>query len=163
MTISRRTTTLVAAGLLAAYAVLSLLASLGRGPAFDETAHIAAGYNVWLRHDLRFRPRERRLYKALGYLAAPQPLRPVFPDRLDSDWRNAEFFAVGYKLLFKLGNDPLWILLVCRAMVMAFSCRPWSAGIFLFAVPLRECRSTDISFLVLLLSFDAGVWGFGFH
>ena len=111
-----RLTGVIVAGLLTLYFAMAVSASWQKSPAFDEPAHLTAGYNVWLHHDFRFDPANGDFVKRWAAL----PLmfsRPAFPPIDDPQWREGEFFDVGFKFFFKCGNDPASLLAQGRAMV----------------------------------------------
>ena len=107
---------LAVALLLGLYFVLGLSASRDKSPAFDETTHLTAGYNIWLNGDFRFDPANGDFVKR--WSALPLLLsRPAFPSSNDPMWRQGEPFVVGYKFLFESGNSVPELLLQARAMV----------------------------------------------
>jgi hypothetical protein len=168
----------LAAALLAFYFIMAVSASRQKGPAFDETDHLAAGYNAWLNHDFSLDPGNGDFVRRW----ATVPLlfsKPAFPSLSDPNWRKAQSFGVGYKLLFELGNDPAAILLQCRCMVallgvvlgaLVFACSRRLFGdlggiisltLFVFCphmLAYGALVTTDLAFALALLASTWFVW-----
>jgi hypothetical protein len=175
---SSRKILVVAAGLLAFYFIMAVSASRGKGPAFDETDHLAAGYNAWLNHDFCLDPGNGDFVRRWATL----PLlfsKPAFPPLSDSNWRNAQAFGVGHEFLFSLGNDPASILLPCRCLVallgvalgaLIFACSRrlfgdlggiFSLGLFVFCphmLAYGALVTTDLAFALALLASTWFIW-----
>ncbi|HXC01196.1 MAG TPA: glycosyltransferase family 39 protein [Opitutaceae bacterium] len=175
---SSRKILLVAAVLLAGYFIMAVSASREKGPAFDETDHLAAGYNAWLNHDFCLDPGNGDFVRRWATL----PLlfsKPAFPPLSDSNWRNAQSFGVGHEFLFSLGNDPASILLPCRCMVallgvvlgaLIFACSRklfgdlggiFSLGLFVFCphmLAYGALVTTDLAFALALLASTWFIW-----
>jgi len=105
------------AALLALYAALAYSAAWHKGPSFDEEEQIAAGYDMWVRHDFRMETANGDLVKRWATL----PLlvsRPHLPPTTDRRWREGEPYVVGYEFFFQCGNAAESLLRQCRAMMV---------------------------------------------
>jgi hypothetical protein len=117
MAFSTRSTTITAlvALLLATYAWIGWSASLGKGPAFDESAHLTAGYSYWKFNDYRLQPENGNLpqrWAALPLLA----LKPRLAIEDTSDhWTEADVWKIGQSFLYESGNSPELLLSAGRA------------------------------------------------
>jgi hypothetical protein len=175
---SSRNILVVAAALLAFYFIMAVSASREKGPAFDETDHLAAGYNAWLNHDFSLDPGDGDFVRRW----ATVPLlfsKPAFPSLSDPNWRKAQAFGVGNELLFSLGNDPAAILLQCRCMVallgvvlgaLVFACARRLFGnlggiisltLFVFCphmLAYGALVTTDLAFALALLASTWFIW-----
>jgi hypothetical protein len=170
-----RTPVVIAAILLVGYFIMALSASREQGPTFDETAHIVAGYNVWLNHDFRFDPGNGDFLKRWATL----PLlfsKPAFPPLSEQSWRDAEYYVVGNELLYNPGNNPASILLQCRSMVallgvalgaLVFVCSRSlfgdlggliSLGLFVFCPHMLAYGALVTTDLAFALAFLASTW-----
>jgi 4-amino-4-deoxy-L-arabinose transferase-like glycosyltransferase len=117
MAFSTRTTitTALVALLLATYAWVAWSASLGKGPAFDESAHLTAGYSYWKFNDYRLQPENGNLpqrWAALPLLALGPRLDPA--DAADR-WMAADVWKIGQRFLYESGNSPELMLSAGRA------------------------------------------------
>ncbi len=168
----------MAAALLVFYFIMAVSAAREKGPAFDETDHLAAGYNAWLNHDFSLDPGNGDFVRRWATL----PLlfsKPAFPSLSDPNWSKAQSFGVGYKLLFGLGNDPASILLQCRCMVallgvalgaLVFACSRRLFGnlggiisltLFVFCphmLAYGALVTTDLAFALALLASTWFIW-----
>jgi hypothetical protein len=165
--------------LLGIYLTMALTAIDRQGPAFDEVDHLAAGYNIWLRHDFRLNPANGDLVKRWAAI----PLlwsKPAFPPTTDPDWRSAEYFPVGWKFLFRSGNDPDALLRQGRLMVgllavaLGLGVFVWTRHLFgpaagLLALTLfafcphmlahGALITTDLSIALMLFAAVGCIWG----
>jgi hypothetical protein len=105
-----------AVGLLGAYLVLALTGASGKSPAFDEVAHLTAGYSYWKTDDYRLQPENGNFPQRWATL----PLlvsNNRFP-RLDQpDWWQSHVWGVGRQLLYEEGNDPEAMMFQARVMI----------------------------------------------
>jgi 4-amino-4-deoxy-L-arabinose transferase-like glycosyltransferase len=111
--------------LLALYWWLAVSAQVGKGVAYDETAHLTAGYSYWRFDDYRFHTENGNLpqrWAGLALLAAdPQPrLEPADDPVL---WQNSHIWGVSQGFFFRSGNNTDYLLFSARA-AMAF----WGAA-----------------------------------
>lgn len=105
--------------LLLFYVGMALTASWQKGLSYDEGLQIAAGYNIWLRDDLRIEAANGDLVKRWATL----PLvfsKPSFPSVDNPFWRAGAAYPLAFTFFFEQGNDPPAILRQCRAMVLVF-------------------------------------------
>ncbi|HKB89056.1 MAG TPA: glycosyltransferase family 39 protein [Opitutaceae bacterium] len=111
-----RLTWIAVGTLLVFYFTMALSATRDKGPGFDEVAHMAAGYNMWLHQDFRFDPANGDFIKR--WAAIPYWLtHPGYPGIDDPMWKQGEFYVIGFKFLFQSGNSPSTLLMEGRAMV----------------------------------------------
>jgi hypothetical protein len=108
----------LAALLLALYAWSGWSASLDKGPAFDESAHLTAGYSYWKYNDYRLQPENGSLPQRWAGLA----LLPLAP-RLDPAghpqlWAVSDVWNIGQHLLFTRGNPVELMLASSRAAMI---------------------------------------------
>jgi len=110
----------------------------------DESAHIAAGYSYWLKHDFRLNAEHPPLSKLL--CTAPLLiLRPAFPPAAEAAWKKGDEFETGRLLLYSTPVQVQRILIACRAVTIFFTA---CFGLFL-AFWTRHNLSTG-----------AAVWGY---
>lgn len=118
--------TALVALLLAAYAWTGWTASLGKGPAFDESAHLVAGYSYWKFNDYRLQPENGNLPQRWAGLAL-LPLAPrLDPAEAPQEWSRADVWRIGQRFLYGSGNTPEALLAAGRG-AMAL----WGAGVCL--------------------------------
>ncbi len=103
--------------------------------AFDEIAHLTAGYSYWLTGDYRLHPENGNLPQRL--VALPLLASGVrFPDRNDRHWRESNVWELGYTFFYELGNDfrrMLWQargMIVLLGMVLGGITYVWSRRLF---------------------------------
>ena len=111
--------------LLALHWWLAVTSQLGKGVAYDETAHLTAGYTYWKFDDYRFHTENGNLpqrWAGLALLAAsPSPrLEPTDNTIL---WQNSHVWGVSQNFFFRSGNNIDYLLFTARA-AMAF----WSVA-----------------------------------
>ncbi len=108
---------LAAVALLALYAVMALAASIRKGPAFDESAQLAAGYNIWEQHDFRLLGANGDFLKrwaTLPFLIShPHPVPADSPET-----QSGSANELGFRFFFQSDNHPELLLLQSRAMVV---------------------------------------------
>jgi 4-amino-4-deoxy-L-arabinose transferase-like glycosyltransferase len=107
--------------LLALYWWLAVTAQVGKGVAYDETAHLTAGYTYWKFDDYRFHTENGNLpqrWAGLAMLAAsPTPrLEPADNTVL---WQNSHVWGVSQNFFYRSGNNTDYLLFSARA-AMAF-------------------------------------------
>jgi hypothetical protein len=104
--------------LLGIYPALAVSAMATKSVAFDELAHLTAGYSYWTTGDFRLQPENGNLpqrWAGLGVLSA----RPVFPSTDQPAWWGSSVWELSEQFLFKLGNDADTLLFRGRLMVVA--------------------------------------------
>ncbi|MCO4772651.1 MAG: glycosyltransferase family 39 protein [Deltaproteobacteria bacterium] len=107
---------LLVGALLSLMAVLSLSASVHRGPAVDEVAHITAGVSYLEHGDYRFNPENGLLPQALAGL--PLALDPTVspPGAEGRAWSRSDVWRTGRDFLF--GQEVPWSSLMLRGRAM---------------------------------------------
>ncbi len=121
--------------LLGAYYALALGGAWHKSLAFDETAHITAGYSYWTTDDYRLQPENGNLpqrWAALPLLepaaGVKDPLQPESPVllvrgryRLDylgsASWPYSDVWGIGKRLFFQEGNPADSMLRQSRAAI----------------------------------------------
>ena len=112
----------------------------------DESAHIAAGYSYWLKHDFRLNAEHPPLSKLL--CTAPLLfLRPAFPPAAEAAWKKGDEFEAGRLLLYNPPVQVQRILVACRTVTILFTA---CFGLFL-AFWTRQNFSTSAAVWVYLL------------
>lgn len=89
--------------LLALYIFLSVSAGLHKGAAFDEVAHLTAGYSYWKNDDFRLQPENGvfpQYWTAFPLLFGNYK----FPSLHQPAWQRAEVFNLGHEFFYALGN-----------------------------------------------------------
>ena len=115
LTLRRPLLTALVAILLAAYAWTGWTASLAKGPAFDESAHLVAGYSYWKFNDYRLQPENGNLPQRWAGLAL-LPLAPrLDPSEAWEEWAVSDVWRVGQRVLYESGNTPEALLAAGRA------------------------------------------------
>ncbi len=98
------------------YWVMAVSSQLDKSAAFDEIAHVTAGYSYWTLDDYRLHPENGVLpqrWATLPLLAGDYR----FPS-LDQDaWRHGFEFELGEQFFYQLGNPLQSMLLQGRAMI----------------------------------------------
>ncbi len=171
--------TALVALLLAAYAWTGWTASLGKGPAFDESAHLVAGYSYWKFNDYRFQPENGNLPQRWAGLAL-LPLAPRFdPAEARAEWARSDVWRVGQRTLYESGNTPeallaagrgamiLWGAAACL-LVFFWSRRLWGNAGGLLSLALCAGSTTmlahgplvtsDMAAAVCLLAASGAFW-----
>lgn len=173
------TTTALVALLLAAYVWIGWSASLGKGPAFDESAHLTAGYSYWKFNDYRLQPENGNLpqrWAALPLLALEPRLAPRdAPAR----WMAADVWKIGQRFLYESGNPPELMLaagraamtlwgVACGLLVFFWSKRLWGSAGGVFSLTLFAGSATllahgpmitsDVTAAFCLLAATAAFW-----
>lgn len=99
-------------------AALSLSASLSRGPAFDEPAHITAGSSYLAHGDYRFHPENGLLPQALVGLplALNSTIEP--PPATGEAWRTSNVWTAGRSYLFDQSMSWSRMMLRARSMIL---------------------------------------------
>jgi hypothetical protein len=104
--------------LLAAYVLTGWFATLKKGPAFDESPHLTAGYSYWKFNDYRLQPENGNLPQRWA-AAAVLPLNPTLdPSRQPELWRVSDVWYIGQKWLYETGNQPETLLAAGRAAMV---------------------------------------------
>ena len=116
------------------HALLGLTASIDHSVAFDETAHLTAGYSYNRYGDFRLHPENGNLpqrWAALPMLV----LDPVFPPIHTSvAWKRSNVWVLGHEFLFRSGNNTDFIVFCGRAMITLFSA---ATGLLIFFLARR--------------------------
>jgi hypothetical protein len=117
--------------LLALHWALGVSAQIGKTVAYDEAAHLVAGYSYLHHGDYRLHTENGNLPQRWGALpllfADPQPRLVPADDELL--WHNSHVWGIAHRFLFQSGNNTDALLLASRA-TMAF----WSiaTGLLVF-------------------------------
>lgn len=133
--------------LLGSYVAMALSAARSKSVAFDEPAHLAAGYAYWLKGDFRLQPENGNFPQRWATL----PLlvsRPVLPPATDPAWQQPDVWGLGASLLNRPTNDPDQILASTRAMIALLGAAT-AALIFFWA---RSLHGTGGGFVALGLA-----------
>lgn len=105
-----------ALALAALYWVMAVTGQLDKSTAFDEIAHLTAGYSYWTLGDYRLHPENGVLpqrWAALPLLAGDYRFPP-----LDQEiWKKGNTFELGEQFFYQLGNPVQSMLLQGRAMI----------------------------------------------
>jgi 4-amino-4-deoxy-L-arabinose transferase-like glycosyltransferase len=121
--------TALVALLLAAYAWTGWTASLVKGPAFDESAHLVAGYAYWKFNDYRLQPENGNLPQRWAGLAL-LPLAPrLDPADAPEEWATSDVWRVGQRVLYESGNTPEAMLAAARGAMILWGV---AAGLLVF-------------------------------
>jgi 4-amino-4-deoxy-L-arabinose transferase-like glycosyltransferase len=102
--------------LLAAYWSMAISAAARKSPAFDELAHLTAGYSYWVTGDYRLHAENGLLpqkWAALPLVFADER----FPALDQPAWRQSNVWALGYQFFYLAGNDLESMLALGRAMI----------------------------------------------
>jgi hypothetical protein len=96
---------------------MAISAAGRKSPAFDEVAHLTAGYSYWLTGDYRLHPENGLLpqkWAALPLLYAGERFPPL--DQLA--WHRSNVWALGYQFFYLVGNDVESTLALGRSMIV---------------------------------------------
>lgn len=161
--------------LLAVHYLLAVSSVRGKSVAFDEIAHVTAGYSYWKTGDHRLQPENGVLPQLWGSL----PLLSggyAFPS-LDQDaWRSAQVWILSHEFFYGSGNDARALLFRARlaaalvgvgvcALVFVWSRRLYGDGAALFALSLAAFSPTFLAlgpivtsdlFVTLTLTLSVG-------
>ncbi|HSI08236.1 MAG TPA: glycosyltransferase family 39 protein [Rariglobus sp.] len=148
--------TALVALMLALYAWLGWSATLEKGPAFDESAHLTAGYSYWKFNDYRLQPENGNLPQRWAGLAVT-PLSPTLePSARPELWAASDVWNIGQDFLFAEGN-PLELMLAtgrgamilwgvaCGLLVFAWSRRLWGTPGALLSLALCAGSATMLA------------------
>lgn len=105
--------------LLAAHAWFAWSGKRDWGVTGDEIAHLTAGRAYW-ENDYRLQPENGNLPQRWAALPATLAGAPL-PPRDQFEWSTSDVWVLGHRYLFKLHNDPAWLLSSARAMNVAWS------------------------------------------
>jgi hypothetical protein len=102
--------------LIALYYTLAVVSTLDKSPAYDETAHLTAGYSYWKFNDYRLQPENGNLSQR--WVALPLVLSSDvrFPSLDEPAWRASNVDALGQEFLHRSGNNLESMLLRSRVM-----------------------------------------------
>lgn len=118
--------TALIAFLVALHVWLGWSATLEKGPAFDESAHLTAGRAYWKFNDYRLQPENGNLPQRWAGLAVA-PLDPrMDPAASPQDWGVADVWMIGHRFFFETGN-PVELMLAAGRGAMVL----WAAAIAL--------------------------------
>lgn len=111
---SRTLCTALVTLLIALHVWIAWSSTLGKGPAFDEGAHMTAGYTYWKFNDYRLQPENGNLPQRWAGLAIlPLSLR-LPPGENKTEWRRADVWNMGQRFLFENGNPAELMLAASR-------------------------------------------------
>ncbi len=131
---------------LVAYAALAITGAKQKSNAFDEIAHLTAGYSYWTLGDYRLQPENGNWPQRL--VALPAVLRGATFASLETDaWRGSDVWTVGDEFFFDRGNDIDRLLLEGRALVTLLG-MGLGALVFVWA---KRLTGTGGAWLALLL------------
>jgi hypothetical protein len=119
----------LAALLLALYAWLGWSATLKKGPAFDESAHLTAGYSYWKYNDYRLQPENGNLPQRWAGLALQAIAPKLDPAGQTELWAVSDVWNIGQYLLFD-GNPVELMLATSRAVMILWGV---ASGLLVFA------------------------------
>lgn len=163
--------------LAALYWVMAVSSQLDKSPAFDEIAHLTAGYSYWTLDDYRLQPENGVLpqrWAALPLLAGEHR----FPSLDQELWRRAGDFELGEQFFYQLGNPLESMLLQGRAMIalagagLGLLIYAWSRSLFgaaggmlslwlyAFYPGMLANGSLITSDMMLMLTLTASTWAF---
>jgi hypothetical protein len=115
--------------ILASYAWVAWTATLGKSPAFDESAHLTAGYSYWKFNDYRLQPENGNLPQRWAGLSL-MPLAPKLnPSATADPWAKADVWTIGQHLLYEDGNSPEILMATGRAAMTLWGV---AAGLLVF-------------------------------
>ncbi len=167
--------------LLALHAWTAWTSTLGKGVAFDESAHLTAGYAYWTLNDYRLQPENGNLPQRWAGLAV-MPLSPrLDPDAAPRFWSASDVWRIGQEFLYESGNSPELLLATSRAamtlwgvaaglLVFVWSRRLWGTAGGLLSLSLCAGSATvlahaplvtsDMCAAVCLLAATGAFWAF---
>ncbi len=105
--------------LLLVYWSVAVSATLDKSSAFDETAHLTAGYSYWRTGDFRLQPENGNLpqrFAAIPLLFSS----PSFPETDRPIWQQSNVWLMGYDFFYREGNNPDRLLFQGRATMAMF-------------------------------------------
>ena len=159
------------------YWAMALSSQLDKSAAFDEIAHLTAGYSYWTLDDYRLQPENGVLpqrWAALPLLAGEYR----FPSLDQKLWREAGDFELGEQFFYQLGNPLESMLLRGRAMIalagagLGLLIYAWSRSLFgaaggmlslwlyAFYPGMLANGSLITSDMMLMLTLTASTWAF---
>lgn len=159
------------------YWVMAVTSQLDKSTAFDEIAHVTAGYSYWTLDDYRLHPENGVLpqrWAALPLLAGEYR----FPSLDQEAWRTGNAFEVGEQFFYELGNPVQAMLLRGRAMIalagagLGLLIYAWSRSLFgasagmlslwlyVFYPGMLANGSLITSDMMLMLALTASAWCF---
>ena len=159
------------------YWAMAVSSQLDKSAAFDEIAHLTAGYSYWTLDDYRLHPENGVLpqrWAALPLLAGDYR----FPSLDQKAWRNATVFELGEQFFYQLGNPLETMLLRGRAMIalagagLGLLIYAWSRSLFgaaggmvslwlfVFYPGMLANGSLITSDMLLMLTLTASTWCF---
>lgn len=112
--LTRPIATALVATVLALYAWTAWSATLRKGPAFDESAHLVAGTAYWAHNDYRLQPENGNLPQRWVGLAMSAIQPHLAPAETSAEWSRSNVWRIGQKFLFESGNSPEWLLAAGR-------------------------------------------------
>jgi len=151
---------LLAIGILALFAAVSLRLAWTDGLTFDEVAHIPAGYSYVTHGDYRLNPEHPPVLKALAGLAL-LPLHPTF-DVTQDFWTTADAngeygqWAAGRHLLHEAGNDTDMLTFAARVPLVIVAV---FFGALLFAWGRRLAGALGGLLVLLLYALSPSILG----
>ena len=155
--------TALATLLIALHVWIGWSATLGKGPAFDEGAHLTAGYTYWKFNDYRLQPENGNLPQRWAGLAL-LPLSPrLSPEENKTEWRRADVWNMGQHFLFENGNPAELMLAASRGamslwgaaaalLVFAWSRRLWGDWGALLSLALCAGSATMLAHSPMITS-----------
>lgn len=124
--------------LLGAYALIALYSIQNKAATADEGIHLTGGLSYWKFNDYRMQPENGNLPQR--WAAIPLLFQPLnmFTGQ-HSFWQSGNVWEMERVFLYKIGNQPVWMLFTARAMMVL--------------------AATLIGFL--LFCYARSLWGYG--
>lgn len=142
--------------LLGLYAWFGWSATLEKGPAFDESAHLTAGYAYWKFNDYRLQPENGNLPQRCAGLAIMTLSPRLRPSSYPQLWETSDVWNIGQDFLYEEAN-PLELMLAsargmmilwgvaCGLLVYAWSRRLWGTPGALLSLTLCTSSATMLA------------------
>ena len=106
--------------LLGAYALIALYSIQNKAATADEGIHLTGGLSYWKFNDYRMQPENGNLPQR--WAAIPLLFQPLnmFTGQ-HSFWQSGNVWEMERIFLYKIGNQPVWMLFTARAMMVLAS------------------------------------------
>jgi len=121
--------------LLSVYALGAASSVRQKSIAFDELGHLTGGVSSWMTGDYRLFPQNGQFPQR--WAAAPLVVLGVhFPSQEQPAWWSSDLEAIGYQLLYGLGNDHealVWharLMMIPLGVLLGWLCYAWSRRLF---------------------------------
>lgn len=108
---------LLVVALLGIYGLSALYSVTNKSPTSDEGIHLTAGFTYWTLNDYRLQPENGNLPQR--WAAIPLTFMPLNQFGRDHEfWRTGNTWELEWIFLYKIGNDPMWMIFVARSMIV---------------------------------------------